>query len=435
MPPAGPQTHSHASHLPAFNGATINSVSRPVPLSVDPLLPSDTQWLFTPAELLQAPSILLGLSQTKEREIRSKGVNFILQVGIMLKLPQITLATAAVFLHRFFMRRPMIVPGVNDGSNNSQSAGIANRASSNSPNSAPQNGIPAQLLQLQGMHHYSIAAACLFLATKVAENNRKVKELVTACVKVASKNPNKIVDEQDKEFWRWRDTILQLEDLLLEVLCFDLNVATPYKPLHDYLMYFGKDGDKRLRNAAWAFANDSTLTMMTLCFEPRVVAASALYAAAKHCGVEFKDDDEGRPWWEVLGVTLRDVKRGVNFMAEMYEGRGSRSDGLYATTPEDGDEWGAKTRDSSGTESPSKRKRGVDGNITANANGTANGGHLIEEGEPRAKKVKSDTNGVGADDNVGIGVEASKTNADGQSKRVDAQDDDGDGSEEGELES
>lgn len=71
---------------------------------------AETQWLFTEAELLQTPSIIASLLPEIERENRSKGVNFILQVGIMLKLPQITLATASVFLHRFYMRHPMKWP-------------------------------------------------------------------------------------------------------------------------------------------------------------------------------------------------------------------------------------------------------------------------------------------------------------------------------------
>jgi protein BUR2 len=71
------------------------------------LMIAESQWLFTEDELLRTPSIIDGLSPDKERENRGKGVNFILQVGIMLKLPQITLATASVFLHRFYMRHSM----------------------------------------------------------------------------------------------------------------------------------------------------------------------------------------------------------------------------------------------------------------------------------------------------------------------------------------
>ena len=267
---------------------------------------AETQWLFTEAELLRTPSILDGLTPEKERENRSKGVNFILQVGIMLKLPQITLATASVFLHRFYMRHSM-----------------------------------------QTYHYYSMAATCLFLAYKVEECVRKMRELVVACVRVAQKDPHKTVDEQDKEYWRWRDNILQYEDLLLEAICFDLSLEPPYKTLFDLLMQFEQGDNKKLRNAAWAFVNDSCLTTLCLLFPSRTIAASALYAAAKFCDVSFPDDARGRPWWEVLNLDIGTIRRACNYMASIYENgpaKAGKEVGMYERTPENEDERGDKTR-------------------------------------------------------------------------------------------
>jgi hypothetical protein len=67
-----------------------------------------SQWLFTEAELASTPSVLEGLQIAEERCRRAKGVNFIIQAGILLKLPQLTLATASVFFHRFYMRQSMV---------------------------------------------------------------------------------------------------------------------------------------------------------------------------------------------------------------------------------------------------------------------------------------------------------------------------------------
>ena len=267
---------------------------------------AETQWLFTEAELLRTPSILDGLTPEKERENRSKGVNFILQVGIMLKLPQITLATASVFLHRFYMRHSM-----------------------------------------QTYHYYSMAATCLFLAYKVEECVRKMRELVVACVRVAQKDPHKTVDEQDKEYWRWRDNILQYEDLLLEAICFDLSLEPPYKTLFDLLIQFEQGDNKKLRNAAWAFVNDSCLTTLCLLFPSRTIAASALYAAAKFCDVSFPDDARGRPWWEVLNIDVGSIRRACNYMASIYENgpaKPGKEVGMYERTPENEDEREDKTR-------------------------------------------------------------------------------------------
>jgi protein BUR2 len=72
---------------------------RPPPPAV---VEAEQQWLFVEDELLQAPSIVEGMAP-EER----KGVNFILQVGMMLKLPQTTLSTAAVFFNRYLMRNSL----------------------------------------------------------------------------------------------------------------------------------------------------------------------------------------------------------------------------------------------------------------------------------------------------------------------------------------
>ncbi|KAI9673171.1 MAG: hypothetical protein M1817_003033 [Caeruleum heppii] len=281
------------------------------PRPTSPLLAAETQWLFTEAELLRTPSALDGMPPQQERENRAKGVNFITQAGIMLKLPQLTLAVASVFLHRFFMRYSMV-----EG--------------------------PGRV----GFHYYAIAATSLFLATKVEENCRKMRELVIACCRVAQKNPSLLIDEQSKEYWRWRDTILHNEDVLLEAICFDLSLEPPYKVLFSYLNFFGEQDNKKLRNAGWAFLNDSNMTMLCLLFPTRTIAAAALYCAAKHCNVSFPDDPStGKPWWTVLSVSIRDIRRACNHMAQVYENSPLKhSDNVYSRTPEDGDEKFARTR-------------------------------------------------------------------------------------------
>lgn len=276
------------------------------------LIMAESQWIFTESELLRTPSILDGLPPEKERENRGKGVNFIFQVGIMLKLPQVTLATASVLLHRFFVRHSMV--------------------------EAP--GRPA-------FHYYSMAATSIFLATKIEEDCRKMKELVVACVRVAQKDPRKLVDEQDKEYWRWKDNILHNEDVLLEALCFDLTLEPPYKVLFEYLNYFGEKDNRRLRNSAWAFINDSCMTTLCLQFSSRTIAASALYAAAKHCHMEILDDHEGKPWWEVIGIDIRAIKQACNCLAAVYEHvqvKNGRDISIHERTPEDGDGLTTKTR-------------------------------------------------------------------------------------------
>lgn len=69
---------------------------------------AESQWIFTLDELSRTPSGLDGMPLEKERENRGKGFHFVTQVGIMLKLPQMTLSTAGLYMHRFFMRHSMV---------------------------------------------------------------------------------------------------------------------------------------------------------------------------------------------------------------------------------------------------------------------------------------------------------------------------------------
>ena len=140
-----------------------------------------------------------------------------------------------------------------------------------------------------------------------------------ACCRVAQKNANLIVDEQSKDYWRWKDTILLNEDVLLENLCFDLTIDPPHKIFYEYLKQHGVEHHRELRNAGWAFLNDAILTQLCLLFPSRTIAAAALYCAARHCTVALPDHPPDLPWWDTHGVSLTDIRAACNYMVDCYE--------------------------------------------------------------------------------------------------------------------
>lgn len=221
-----------------------------------------------------------GIAPAEERMRRAKGVNFVYQAGVMLDLPQITLWVAGVFFHRFYMRCSMV-----------QEKG--------------------------GIHHYNIAATALFLANKVEENCRKTKDIIIAVAKVAQKNARLIIDEQSKEYWRWRDSILTYEEVMLEQLTFDLMVDNPYRHLYELLGKLGIVHNKSLRQAAWAFCNDACLTAIPLLIEPRDVGISAIFFASVHTSQQIPDVD-GVPWWKHLGGDEDRCATAIEAMRQFY---------------------------------------------------------------------------------------------------------------------
>ncbi|KAI0969954.1 cyclin-like protein [Xylaria arbuscula] len=273
--------------------------SAPSPSSSAPATPlaMANQWFFTQDEILSSPSILEGLPPAEERLRRAKGVNFIYQAGILLELPQLTLYVAGVFFHRFYMRRSMVEekPG--------------------------------------GIHHYNIAATALFLANKTEENCRKTKDIIISVAKVAQKNSKLIVDEQSKEYWRWRDSILTYEEVMLEALTFDVMIDNPHFKLYEILGQIGLIHNKNLRHAAWAFCNDSCLTVLPLLMEARDIAIASIYFASTFTG-EQVDDHNGEAWWKALSANQDHCVKAIEVLKEFYvENPLRKSENPYSGSP------------------------------------------------------------------------------------------------------
>ncbi|CCC10342.1 hypothetical protein SMACR_02916 [Sordaria macrospora] len=309
VPPAVPSPPSHSTRTSPPRPLSIKSVASPStarPPSSPQKLPvaRPDQWYFTPDEVASTPSIIDGLSVSEERLRRAKGVNFIFQAGIMLDLPQITLWVAGVFFHRFYMRRSMV----------------------------EEKG---------GIHHYNIAATALFLANKTEENCRKTKDLIIAVAKVAQKNAKLIIDEQSKEYWRWRDSILNYEEVMLEQLTFDLMVGIPYHPLYEFINTLEQDiplqqqessqqsqdaskqkqhlvRNKAFRNAAWTYCNDLCLTVLPLLLNARDVAISAIFFSASILK-EKVDDVDGEAWWKYLKGDEGKICMAMEVITEFYK--------------------------------------------------------------------------------------------------------------------
>ncbi|ANZ74438.1 BA75_00424T0 [Komagataella pastoris] len=149
----------------------------------------ENNWRFTFDELRdRSPSRVKQVPYNVELERRWKGVNFINQLARALNLSRSVAITGSTLFHRFYMRRDF------------------------------------------NMHHqYPIAAACLFIATKAEEARRPLKNVVIEAVKISAKDPQKQVDEQTKDFWQWRDTIIRNEEIVLLYLCFDVSPESPYR--------------------------------------------------------------------------------------------------------------------------------------------------------------------------------------------------------------
>ena len=75
---------------------------------------------------------------------------------------------------------------------------------------------------------FSIATTCIFLASKVEETPKKLKDVVMETFKQQHKDKPP-PDMESREFWELKEKVLISERILLQTLSFDLTVEHAYR--------------------------------------------------------------------------------------------------------------------------------------------------------------------------------------------------------------
>lgn len=238
---------------------------------------AEESWLFSKSELADTPSREDGVSVDEEKRLREEGARFIYDIGKKLRMPQLTVATACVFFHRFFMYR-----------------------------------------SFKEFSPYDIAASCLFLGGKVEETPKKIRDVVVCC---ADERTGAILDENSEVFAEHKARLLRYECVLLQVLSFDLTVDHPYK----YILAFVKTlkGDRIVAQYAWNFVNDSMhATTLCLQYQPQVVACAMLQFAATIADRPFQGPSTGGDWWShffKIPATKADIEDIMSQLRQLYD--------------------------------------------------------------------------------------------------------------------
>ncbi|KAL0737170.1 hypothetical protein Bca4012_013380 [Brassica carinata] len=238
-----------------------------------------SRWYFGRKEIEEnSPSRLDGIDLKKETYLRKSYCTFLQDLGMRLKVPQVTIATAIIFCHRFFFR---------------QSHAKNDRR--------------------------TIAAVCMFLAGKVEETPHPLKEVIFVSYEIINKkDPGAAQKIKQKEVYeQQKELILNGEKIVLSTLGFDFNVNHPYKPLVEAIKKF-KVAQNALAQVAWNFVNDGLRTSLCLQFKPHHIAAGAIFLAAKFLKVKLPSDGE-KVWWQEFDVTPRQLEDVSNQMLELYE--------------------------------------------------------------------------------------------------------------------
>ncbi|PVU86163.1 hypothetical protein BB561_006446 [Smittium simulii] len=194
-----------------------------------------SQWLFTREELEKSPSIACGLTFKDEWDQRSKGVLFIYKVSRLLNFSMDIAASASIMFQRFYTR-----------------------------------------CALQKHHQYDIAATCLFISTKANEARTKIKKFAYNCARVGLSDMG--LADNSKVVSNWELVILKNEPLVLQYICFDLEIQSTAAIALNIVNQ--NKLPTNICKIALALVNDSLHSPIFLLFDPYVIASTAVYLSA-----------------------------------------------------------------------------------------------------------------------------------------------------------
>ncbi|XP_020704609.1 cyclin-T1-5 isoform X1 [Dendrobium catenatum] len=189
-----------------------------------------------------SPSRKDGIDRYMEARLRYSYCAYLQSLGMRLDLPQMTVGTAMVLCHRFFLRR--------------------SHASND---------------------RFLIATAALFLAAKSEETPCLLNSVLSASCEICQKQnfaffPH-LLYAQDW-FEQYRDRVVEAEQLILKTLNFELEVEHPYVPLTSVFKKLGLS-QTVLLNLAWNLVNEGLRSSLWLQFKPHHIAAGSVFLAAK----------------------------------------------------------------------------------------------------------------------------------------------------------
>ncbi|XP_023612085.1 cyclin-T1 isoform X5 [Myotis lucifugus] len=222
---------------------------------------NNKRWYFTREQLENSPSRRFGLDPDKELSYRQQAANLLQDMGQRLYVSQLTINTAIVYMHRFYM-----------------------------------------IQSFTQFHRYTVAPAALFLAAKVEEQPKKLEHVIKvahACLHPQESLP----DTRSEAYLQQVQDLVILESIILQTLGFELTIDHPHTHVVKCTQLVRASKD--LAQTSYFMATNSLhLTTFSLQYTPPVVACVCIHLACKWSNWEIPVSTDGKHWWEYVDATV-----------------------------------------------------------------------------------------------------------------------------------
>ena len=235
--------------------------------------------LFPPEQLEVTPSQKDGLSNKVEEDLRYLGCEYIQIAGIMLKMPQVAMATAQVLFQRFFFIKSFVKNKMED-----------------------------------------VAMACIWLASKVEESPRRVRDVMNVFHYLRQRRLSKSNTPSpmplDENYISSKNNVIKAERRLLKELGFCVHVKHPHKIIVVYLQVLELEKNRNLVQTAWNYMNDSLRTTVFVKHSPETIACACIYLAARVLRMPLPNQPH---WFYLFNATEEEIQKISLSILEVYQ--------------------------------------------------------------------------------------------------------------------
>ncbi|XP_068999656.1 cyclin-T1 isoform X1 [Embiotoca jacksoni] len=224
----------------------------------------NNKWYYTRQQIDNNPSRRAGLDPDKELSYRQQAANLLQDMGQRLNVSQLTINTAIVYMHRFYM-----------------------------------------VQSFTRFHRNVISPAALFLAAKVEEQPRKLEHVIKvahACLNPQEPSP----DIRSDAYLQQAQDLVILESIILQTLAFEITIDHPHTHVVKCTQLVRVvPASKDLAQTSYFMATNSLhLTTFCLQYSPPVVACVCIHLACKWSNWEIPVSTDGKHWWEYVDPTV-----------------------------------------------------------------------------------------------------------------------------------
>ncbi|CAK4814139.1 unnamed protein product [Aphanomyces euteiches] len=160
--------------------------------------------------------------------------------------------------------------------------------------------------------YVEIGAACIFLATKITEKPRKLRDVMNVAYCV-SNNTNTPVPT-GVEYSTLKENLLDAEQTVLRMIRFDMNVALPYQYLLNYTKILGCP--RLVVRMALTLTSDLYYMPSALQYPSHVIAASCIVLAIEL--LEINEPAAPPRWWYHFDTSDDDIAAIRHDFVQLY---------------------------------------------------------------------------------------------------------------------